>query len=237
VCYNTVMGGMKSIVEMCGILAGSQITVSLINLTGFGVKLSDVIVSIGQGNMFLCLICSMIVCIILGMGLPTTAAYVLGAAVLAPPLITLGLSPLVAHLFVMYYACLSAITPPVCVAVFMASGLAKANWFKVGGLACMIALPAFIVPFTFCYNPALILEGPILEIIIGVASAAIGVCFIDVCIVGQLRARVAMPLRLVMLAGGIMMVIPSYLLSVVGLVVGGGAFLLAWQKKAAAETR
>ncbi|MFR8176046.1 MAG: TRAP transporter large permease subunit [Christensenellales bacterium] len=80
------------------------ITVSLINLTGFGVKLSDVIVSIGQGNMFLCLLCSMLVCIILGMGLPTTAAYVLGAAVLAPPLITLGLSPLVAHLFVMYYA-------------------------------------------------------------------------------------------------------------------------------------
>ena len=237
VCYNTVMGGMKSIVEMCGILAGSQITVSLINLTGFGVKLSDVIVSIGQGNMFLCLICSMIVCIILGMGLPTTAAYVLGAAVLAPPLITLGLSPLVAHLFVMYYACLSAITPPVCVAVFMASGLAKANWFKVGGLACMIALPAFIIPFTFCYNPALILEGPIVEIIIGIATAAIGVCMIDVCIVGHLRTKVSMALRVAMLAGGVMMVIPSYLLSVAGLIVGGGAFLLAWQKKAAVETR
>jgi len=237
VCYNTVMGGMKSIVEMCGILAGSQITVSLINLTGFGVKLSDVIVSIGQGNMFLCLICSMLVCIILGMGLPTTAAYVLGAAVLAPPLITLGLSPLVAHLFVMYYACLSAITPPVCVAVFMASGLAKANWFKVGVISCMIALPAFIIPFTFCYNPALLLQGAMIDIIVGVASAAIGVCFIDICIVGHLRAPVNWTLRLIMLAGGVMMVIPSYLLSAVGLVVGGGAFLLAWKKSAVAETR
>ena len=237
VCYNTVMGGTKSIVEMCGILAGSQITVSLINLTGFGVKLSDVIVSIGQGNMFLCLICSMIVCIILGMGLPTTAAYVLGAAVLAPPLITLGLSPLVAHLFVMYYACLSAITPPVCVAVFMASGLAKANWFKVGVISCMIALPAFIVPFTFCYNPALLLQGALPEIIVGVVTAAIGVCFIDMCIVGYLRAPVGWTLRLVMLAGGVLMVIPSYLLSAIGLVVGGGAFLIAWQKRAAAETR
>ena len=238
VCYNTVMGGMKSIVEMCGILAGSQITVSLINLTGFGVKLSDVIVSIGQGNMFLCLICSMVVCIILGMGLPTTAAYVLGAAVLAPPLITLGLSPLVAHLFVMYYACLSAITPPVCVAVFMASGLAKANWFKVGVISCMIALPAFIIPFTFCYNPALLLQGAMLDIVVGVASAAIGVCFIDMCIVGHLRAPVSWTLRLVMLAGGVMMVIPSYLWSAIGLVVGGGAFLIAWQKKAvSAETR
>ena len=71
VCYNTVINGTNSIIDMCGILAGSQITVSLINLTGFGVKLSDVIVSIGQGNMFLCLLCSMLVCIILGMGLPT----------------------------------------------------------------------------------------------------------------------------------------------------------------------
>lgn len=237
VCYNTVMDGMKSIVEMCGILAGSQITVSLINLTGFGVKLSDVIVSIGQGNMFLCLICSMVVCIILGMGLPTTAAYVLGAAVLAPPLITLGLSPLVAHLFVMYYACLSAITPPVCVAVFMASGLAKANWFKVGVISCMIALPAFIIPFTFCYNPTLLLQGAPLEIIVGVVSAAIGVCFIDMCIVGHLRAPVNWMLRLVMLAGGVMMVIPSYLWSAIGLVVGGAAFLIAWQKKTVAETR
>ena len=171
------------------------------------------------------------------MGLPTTAAYVLGAAVLAPPLITLGLSPLVAHLFVMYYACLSAITPPVCVAVFMASGLAKANWFKVGVISCMIALPAFIVPFTFCYNPALILEGALIEIIISVASAAIGVCLIDMCIVGYLRAPVSWTLRLIMLAGGVMMVIPSYLLSVIGLAVGGGAFLLAWQKRAAAEAR
>ena len=237
VCYNTVMGGTKSIVEMCGILAGSQITVSLINLTGFGVKLSDVIVSIGQGNMFLCLICSMLVCIILGMGLPTTAAYVLGTAVLAPPLITLGLSPLVAHLFVMYYACLSAITPPVCVAVFMASGLAKANWFKVGVISCMIALPAFIIPFTFCYTPALLLQGSLFEIVIGVVSAAVGVCFIDVCIVGHLRTSVSWALRLIMLAGGVMMVIPSYALSAAGLVVGGGAFLLAWNKKTAPETR
>lgn len=237
VCYNTVMGGMKSIVDMCGILAGAQITVSLINLTGFGVKLSDVIVSIGQGNMFLCLVCSMVVCIILGMGLPTTAAYVLGAAVLAPPLITLGLSPLVAHLFVMYYACLSAITPPVCVAVFMASGLAKANWLRVGGLSCMIALPAFIIPFTFCYNPALILNGALLEITVGILTAALGVVMIDICIVGYLRRPVSMPLRLLMLAGGVMMVIPSYLLSVIGLAVGGAAFLMARKAGTAAETR
>ena len=119
----------------------------------------------------------------------------------------------------------------------MASGLAKANWFKVGVISCMIALPAFIIPFTFCYNPALLLQGALVDIVVGVASAAIGVCFIDICIVGHLRAPVSWVLRLIMLAGGVMMVIPSYLWSVIGLVVGGGAFLLAWQKKAVAETR
>ena len=228
VIWHTVKGGTSSIVDMCGILAGSQITVALINLTGFGVKLSDVIVSIGQGNVFLCLVCSMLVCIILGMGLPTTAAYVLGAAVLAPPLITLGLKPLVAHLFVMYYACLSAITPPVCVAVFMASGLAKAKWIKVGGIACMIALPAFIIPFTFCYNPALILDGALLPIIIGTATAIIGVVLIDICLVGYIRRPVSIIWRVLMLAGGVLLLIPSYIVSLIGLVVGGGAFLAAW---------
>ena len=120
----------------------------------------------------------------------------------------------------------------------MASGLAKANWFKVGVISCMIALPAFIIPFTFCYNPALLLQGNLLEIVVGVVSAAIGVCFIDMCIVGYLRAPVSWLLRLTLLAGGVMMVIPSYLWSAIGLVVGGAAFLIAWQKRAVrAETR
>lgn len=235
VCYNTVINGTNSIIDMCGILAGSQITVSLINLTGFGVKLSDVIVSIGQGNMFLCLLCSMLVCIILGMGLPTTAAYVLGAAVLAPPLITLGLSPLVAHLFVMYYACLSAITPPVCVAVFMASGLAKARWFRVGVISCMIALPAFIIPFTFCYNPALILDGALVEIIIALLTGIIGVVFIDISLVGYIRKPVPLPLRGLLLIGGVLLVVPSYLWSAIGFVIGGAALASEYFfKKAAA---
>jgi TRAP transporter 4TM/12TM fusion protein len=227
-CRHTAENGTKGIVEMCGILAGAQITISLINLTGFGVKLSDVIVSIGQGDIFLCLVCSMVVCIILGMGLPTTAAYVLGASVLAPPLIVLGVKPLVAHLFVMYYACLSAITPPVCVAVFMAAGLAKANWFKVGIIACSVALPAFVIPYTFHYNPALILEGPVADVVVGIVTALMGVFFIDVGVTGFVRARVNAVLRSALLAGGLLLLIPSLLWSAVGFAVGGAAFAVVW---------
>ena len=226
VCYHTVMNGTNSIVEMCGILAGSQITVSLINLTGFGVKLSDIIVSLGQGNPFLCLVFAMVVCIILGMGLPTTAAYVLAAAVLAPPLVSLGFPMLVVHLFIMYYACLSAITPPVCVAVFMAAGLAKAKWFKVGCLSCMIALPVFVIPFTFCYNEALLLSGSFFDISSAVITALIGVFAIDIAIAGYLNKEVSMAARIPLVIGGIMMVIPSMLVSIIGLAIIAVALVL-----------
>lgn len=227
ICFSTCLKGSSSIVEMCGILAGSQIVIALISLTGFATKLSNIIVSLGENSVFLCLVCSMVVCILLGMGLPTTAAYVLGASVLSPALIALGIPALSAHLFVMYYACLSALTPPVCVAVFMAAGLAKANWFKTGCISCMVALPIFVVPFTFCYNPALLMEGSLPAIVIAVITALLGVVFIDICTVGYLRSRVNLVLRFLLLAGGILLLIPSYLISLIGLVIGGVAFLIA----------
>jgi len=141
--------------------------------------------------------------------------------VLAPALISLELDPLVAHLFVFYFACLSAITPPVCVAVFMASGIAKADWLKVGVIACLVGLPAFIVPFTFAYNPALILQGAFAEILIAIVTAVLGVVFIDIFVVGYLNGNVNMVERLLLLAGGVMLVIPSIMLAVAGIAMGG----------------
>lgn len=227
VCFETALKGTNSIVEMCGILAGSQITISLVSLTGFGVKLSDLIVSLGQDRMFLCLLCSMLVCIVLGMGLPTTAAYVLGASVLAPALIALGVAPLAAHLFVMYYACLSAITPPVCVAVFMASGLAKAKWIKVAVIACMVSIPVFVIPYTFVYNPALMLEGNAAAIVVGVVTALMGVCLIDMSVTGYWNRPIGKILRGVLMAAGLLLLIPDYVISAIGFVVGAAAFIMA----------
>lgn len=226
ICFSTATKGASSIVEMCGILAGSQITISLVSLTGLGVKLSDVIVSLGQNNLFLCLFFSMVVCIILGMGLPTTAAYVLGAAVLAPALISLGLDPLIAHLFIFYFACLSAITPPVCVAVFMASGLAQANWLKVGLISCMVGLPAFVIPFTFSYNPALLLQGSLWEVLVALVTAFAGVVLIDVCVVGYYNGKVGWLPRAMLMVGGLLLLIPSLWLAVVGTAVSGVAFMM-----------
>lgn len=236
ICFGTCTRGTSSIVEMCGILAGSQIVISLISLTGFATKLSSIIVALGQNSIFLCLVCSMFVCILLGMGLPTTAAYVLGASVLSPALIKLGISPLAAHLFVFYYACLSAITPPVCVAVFMASGLAKSNWFKSAVLCCMIALPIFIIPYTFTYNPALLMDGNLLDILFATATGLAGVFLINFCTVGYMRDKIGVILRGLCIVGGILMLLPDYLPSMIGMAIGAVSLLLGWRKSPAAKT-
>ena len=232
ICFETCTKGASSIVEMCGILAGSQIVISLISLTGFATKLSSLIVALGQQNVFLCLVCSMLVCTLLGMGLPTTAAYVLGASVLSPALITLGISPLASHLFVFYYACLSAITPPVCVAVFMASGLAKSNWFKTGIIACMVALPIFIIPYTFTYNSSLLMDGSLFNIIFAAVTGLIGVFLINFCTVGYIRSKINWFIRIGCMVGGILMLFPDVVPSLIGLAIGAVFFLVGYRQPA-----
>ena len=234
ICFETCTKGASSIVEMCGILAGSQIVISLISLTGFATKLSSLIVALGQQNVFLCLVCSMLVCTLLGMGLPTTAAYVLGASVLSPALITLGISPLASHLFVFYYACLSAITPPVCVAVFMASGLAKSNWFKTGILACMIALPIFIIPYTFTYNSSLLMDGSLFNIVFATITGLVGVFLINFCTVGYIRSKINWFIRIGCIVGGILMLFPDVVPSLIGLAIGAVFFLIGYRQPAKA---
>ena len=207
----------KSIVNMATLMAGSQITICLISLTGFGVKLSSVIVKVGQDNLFLCLVLTMLVCIVLGMGLPATASYVLSAAILAPVLTTLGVPILVAHMFIFYFAGFSTITPPVCAAVYLASGLAKSNWFKTGILSCMIALPAFVVPYTFIYDTSLLLMGGVADVVIAVITAFLGVWAIGAGVAGYIRVKISLPFRVLAVIAGILLVIPSLMVSALGL--------------------
>ena len=226
-CYGVVMEGASSILTMAGLLAGAQISIALISQSGFGVKLSSLIVDIGQGNLFLCLILSMVVCFILGMGMPPTAAYVLAAAVLAPALTTLNMEPLIAHLFVFYFSSIGAITPPVCAAVFLASGIADSNWLKTGGLSVILAIPAFVVPFTFAYTPALLLDGTIMDIIISSITAFAGVYFIGVSIAGFSSRAMNMFTRALCFAGGMCLIIPNLIVSAIGLVISLVGFVLS----------
>ena len=226
-CMGIATEGAGSILSMAGLLAGAQISIALISQTGFGVKLSSMIVALGQGHLFPCLVLSMAVCFILGMGLPPTAAYVLAASILAPALITLGLEDLVAHLFVFYFSTIGAITPPVCAAVFLASGIAESNWVKTGGLSVLLAMPAFLVPYTFAYDQALMLNGNLANIAMCTVTSLIGVFFIGVAIAGYLKKDMAMIFRVIMFLGGVCMFVPSTIASFVGLAICIAAFVLS----------
>ena len=148
--------GGKGMVIVGILLAGAQILVAMINLTGVGITLSSLIV--GEGALPVLVVGAIVavVCMIMGMGIPTTAAYVLVAATLAPALIKIGVAPLTAHMFVFYYATLSVITPPVCVAVFVAAGIAQAPWAAVARHAVALGAVTYVIPFLFLLYPGML---------------------------------------------------------------------------------
>lgn len=137
------------------LLAGAQILVAMINMTGIGVTLAGLIVDLAGHSGLLVAAIVAAICLIMGMGIPTTAAYVLVSSVLAPALTELGFQPLVAHLFVFYFATISVITPPVCVAVFVASGIAGTNWLPAAGQAVRLGAATYVIPFVMLAYPAL----------------------------------------------------------------------------------
>ncbi len=165
-----------SIIAACG-TAG--IVVGVLNLTGTGLKFASAIISLSMGILPLALILTMIASIILGMGLPTTASYLICAAVTAPALVQMGLSNLAAHMFVFYFACISAITPPVALAAYAGAGIAKARPLEVGFTACKIGISAFLIPFMFAYGPSLLWEGSLITIITTAFSALLGVSLLS----------------------------------------------------------
>lgn len=140
------------------LLAGAQIMVAMINMTGLGITLSSLILTLGGNSIFLVAAIVAAVCMIMGMGIPTTAAYVLVAAVLAPAMIKMHIEPIVAHLFVFYYATLSVITPPVCIAVFVGSGIADTEWTKTAKYALSFGAVTYVIPFLFIIYPGMLAQ-------------------------------------------------------------------------------
>ncbi len=165
--------GGKGMVIVGILLAGAQILVAMINLTGVGITLSSLIV--GEGTMPTLVIGGVVaaVCMVMGMGIPTTAAYVLVASTLAPALVKVGVAPLAAHLFVFYYATLSVITPPVCVAVFVAAGIAQTPWLAVARHAVRLGAVTYVIPFLFLLYPGMLEPRGVLGFLEAAASGTV----------------------------------------------------------------
>lgn len=167
--------GGKGVVIVGILLVGAQVFVAMINLTGFGVAVTSAVLAIGQGNIWLIAALMAVVCLIAGMGLPTSAAYVMVAAVFAPALIQQGIDPLVVHMFVLYYAALSVITPPVCLGVFVAATIAQAPWIKVAVETLRLGATAYALPMLFLAYPGMLggggTEGILLAALSGIVFA------------------------------------------------------------------
>jgi TRAP-type uncharacterized transport system fused permease subunit len=171
------------------------------------------------GSLFLLLIAGMIICLILGMGIPTTAAYVLCAAVVAPALTTVGAQPLSVHLFIFYFAIIAAITPPVCGAVYVASAIAGSNWWKTGWIATRLGLSGFVVPFMFFYAPTLLLYGDVKYIIINSLTAALGIVALSAAVMGFLRKPISWIERLLLFLSAGLLILPGIAADISGILI------------------
>ncbi len=210
--------GLSSLTIVMG-CACAGIVVAMTALTGIGVVFGDMMIKAAGGTVFLSLVFTAIACVILGMGLPTTSAYVIAASILAPSLIKLGLPVLTAHLFVFYFACLSAITPPVALAAYAGAGLAKCNPMSTAVEACKLGFAGFIAPFAFCYSPALLLRGDISDILLVCATAFMGTVAISGGFQGWLLWKLRLFDRLVFIAGGLLLFVPTPLTDAIGIAI------------------
>ena len=146
----------KQIAAIASIIIAAGIVIGVLNITGVGVKITSAILYVAHGHLWIALILTAFACLILGMEVPTTAAYIISVSVAGPILQEFGLPALSAHLFIFWFALLSTITPPVCGTVFIASGIAGAHWIKVASIAMRLGIGLYIIPIAFIANPYLI---------------------------------------------------------------------------------
>ena len=224
-------GSAKEVMQLVAVCAAAGIVAGVIGLTGVGGRFATMLLDIAGTSAFLAMAFTMVVAIILGMGVPTTAAYAIAAAVVAPGLIRIGVEPLVAHMFIFYFAILSAITPPVALASFAAASMAGADMWKTSVIAVKLGLATFIVPYMFWLSPALLAQGELGVVLQAFGSAAFGVFLLACATEGwMLNGRLAMPLRVASGIAGLMLMVPEVWTDLGGLAVG--VTLLAWQWRA-----
>jgi TRAP transporter 4TM/12TM fusion protein len=226
--WHSLEGAAVALAVITPLALCAQIVVMVVGTTGIGIKLSEIIISLSHGNLPLALGLAAIVAIVLGMGLPTPAAYVVAAAVLAPTLIGMGLTELSAHLFLFYFAVMSAITPPVCAAVYVAANVANAPWLTVARYAMGLALPGLIVPFLFVASPVFLLDGSPLAIAQATVTGLFGVTALAAATMGfLLRPTVAWE-RILLAVAALLLLEAGWLTDIGG--VGLAGFVLFVQR-------
>ena len=222
-------------VQVAAACAAAGIVVGVASLTGIGLRMSELIITLAQGNLLIALILTGMGSIVLGMGLPTTAAYVVLAALGAPALVQLGVPLLAAHMFIFYFGCMSNVTPPVALAAFAASGISGSPPMRTGVTAAMLAGAGFVVPFMFVYGPELLMIGSATAITTAAITATLGVIALAGAGVGFARRPLVAWERLLLFVAALALVYPGLPSDGIGLVAMAVIFLQAENKAIPAE--
>ncbi len=228
--FETLEQGARTAMGVAVACACAGIVVGVITMTGLGLKFSAVIIDLSQGYLSITLALTAIVCLIMGMGVPVTASYIIVATIAAPALTKLGVVPLAAHLFVFYFAVLADITPPVCIAAYAAAGLAGADPMRTGFTATKLGIAAFIVPFFFCYDTSLMGLGSVPHVLLSMFTATLGV----IALAGAaewyfLRPNTFYESTLLLVAAACL-IKPGWITDIIGLVIFVFILLLQYSK-------
>ena len=228
----------RRLVEACGIAVRSWITIVAITgfvgimigaleLSGVGIKISNFILDLSGGNLILTMVMVGVACFILGMGLDAIPVYVTLATLMGPALINLGVSPMAAHLFVVYWGLASFFTPPLCIAVFVAVSISGAKLWETGWEAVRLGIAVFIVPFAFVLNDGLLLQGTPVHIVLNIAAALVGAVLLACGVRGWALGPLNAVGRLLAVVGGLLLIGPGIYTAIAGLAMGGIALAMS----------
>ena len=210
-------GGATGIISVSATSACAGIIVGVIMLTGLGLKFTSLITTLSGGNLVIAMAIAAVVAIILGMGLPTVPAYIVMSSLVAPALIQMGATPIAAHMFVLYFAVLSCITPPVAIASYAAAAISGADAVKVGFASMKLGIIAYIIPFLFVLNPVLIAQGSLLTVLWTFFTACVGCVALTWAIEGVIDEKISWIWRLACLVAAALTLFPEGISDLLGL--------------------
>ncbi|MDQ2079408.1 TRAP transporter permease [Xanthobacteraceae bacterium Astr-EGSB] len=214
-----IVDGAKNALGVATACACAGVVIGVVTLSGLGIVFTQFVVHLASSSLLLALILTMCAGIVLGMGMPTTPAYIILTALLVPALIKLGVVPPAAHMFALYFAVLSAITPPVALAVYAAAGIAKADLWKSGWAAVKIGAAGFIVPFMCVYEPALLMIGTWPQVVQAFLTASIGILMFAAGLHGYFLIATTAWQRALLIGGGLLLIDPGLVTDILGAAV------------------
>jgi len=231
---NAFAAGARGALGVAIACATAGIIIGVVTLTGLGLKMANGLVDLAGGNLLLTLLFTMITSLILGMGAPTTANYIITSTIAAPALVLLKVAPLAAHMFVFYFGIIADLTPPVALAAYAGAGIAKADPMKTGFVATKLAIGAFIVPYIFVYNPAMLLIGTTAYTLIqNLITACCGMFGLGAAMIGYCLAPMRWWERVAFIIGGLMLIDPGTLTDIIGIAILAMGLFIQWRKGSA----